>query len=108
MHEFWIRNEFVQAEFVLVKLCNSSFLKLHTIENCGECYLSNGLFLKSCASEINTTEIHVSQGSPAYEILKYLHYFTGCLTKMLLISILIFDLRYSQSVKFTSVSFQMC
>ena len=32
LHEFWARNKFVQAKFVLVKLCTISLVKLSASE----------------------------------------------------------------------------
>ena len=32
LHEFWARNKFVQAKFVLVKLCTSMFSKIRASE----------------------------------------------------------------------------
>ena len=64
MHEFWAREKLVQAKFVLVKLCTSSFLKLRASEILSTCYPRNGVHLKIRASEIRTSEIRASQGPP--------------------------------------------
>ena len=63
MHEFWARNKFVQAKFVLVKLCTSTFSKLRASEILSTCYPRNGVYLKIRASEICTSEIRASQGT---------------------------------------------
>ena len=62
LHEFWAREKLVQAKFVLVKLCTSSFVKLRASEILSTCYPRNGLHLKIRASEIRTSEIRASQG----------------------------------------------
>ena len=64
MHEFWARNKFVQAEFVLVKLCTSMFSKIRASEILSTCYPRNGVYLKIRASEIRTSEIRASKGPP--------------------------------------------
>ena len=61
MHEFWARNKFVQAKFVLVKLCTSMFSKIRASEILSTCYPRNGVYLKIRASEIHTSEIRASQ-----------------------------------------------
>ena len=58
----------MQAKFVLVKLCTSSFIKLRASEIHSTCYPRNGLHLKIRASEIHTSEIHASQGPPVHQI----------------------------------------
>ena len=67
MHEFWARNKFVQAKFVQVKLCTSSFVNLRASEILNTCYPRNGLCLKIRASEIRTSEIRSSQGPPVFQ-----------------------------------------
>ena len=83
MHEFLARGKLMQAKFVLVKLCTSSFEKLRASEIHSMCYPRNGLYskiraseilsmcyprngvyLKIRASEIRTSEIRASQGPP--------------------------------------------
>ena len=64
LHEFWAREKVVQAKFVLVKLCISSFVKLRASEILSTCYPRNGVYLKIRASEIRTSEIRASQGPP--------------------------------------------
>ena len=54
----------MQAKFVLVKLCTSSFEKFRASEILSMCNPRNGLFLKNRASEIRTSEIRASQGPP--------------------------------------------
>ena len=64
----------MQAKFVLVKLCTSSFVKVRASEKTFEklsaseilstCYPRNGLHLKIRASEIRASEIRASQGPP--------------------------------------------
>ena len=49
LHEFWARNKFVQAKFVLVKLCTSMFSNIR-------------------ASEIRTSKIRASQGPSVHEM----------------------------------------
>ena len=66
LHEFWARNKFVQAKFVLVKLCTSMFSKIRASEILSTCYPRNGVYLKIRASEIRTSEIRASQGPPVY------------------------------------------
>ena len=44
LHEFWAREKLVQAKFVLVKLCTSSFVKLRASEIRSTCYPRNGLY----------------------------------------------------------------
>ena len=61
LHEFWAREKLVQAKFVLVKLCTSSFVKLRGSEILSTCYLRNGIFLKFHASKIRTSKIRVNQ-----------------------------------------------
>ena len=68
MHEFWARNEFVQAKFVLAKLCTSMFSNIRASEILGICYPRNGVYLKIRASEIRTSEIRASQGPPLGDI----------------------------------------
>ena len=70
LHEFWARNKFVQAKFLLVKLCTSTFLKLRASEILGTCYPRSGVCLKICASEIHASEIRASQGPPVIICLK--------------------------------------
>ena len=67
LHEFWARNKFVQAKFVLVKLCTSTFSKLRASEILSTCYPRNGVYLKIRASEIRTSEIRASQGPPVVD-----------------------------------------
>ena len=67
MHEFWAREKLVQAKFVLVKLCTSSFVKLRASEILSTCYPRNGLYLKVHASEIRTGAIRASKGSPVID-----------------------------------------
>ena len=67
LHEFWAREKLVQAKFVLVKLCTSSFEKFRASEILSTCNPRNGLFLKNRASEIRTSEIRASQGPPVYQ-----------------------------------------
>ena len=69
LHEFWARNKFVQAKFVLVKLCTSMFSKIRASEILSTCYPRNGVYLKIRASEIRTSEIRASQGPPVFNIL---------------------------------------
>ena len=57
MHEFLAREKLVQAKFVLVRLCTSSFVKIRASEIFSTCYPRNGLYLKIRASEIRTSEI---------------------------------------------------
>ena len=64
LHNFWAREKLVQAKFVLVKLCTSSFEKFRASEILSTCNQRNGLFLKNRASEIRTSEIRASQGPP--------------------------------------------
>ena len=64
MHEFWAREKLLQAKFILVKLCTSSFIKICASEILCTCYPRNGLYLKIRASEIRTSEIRASQGPP--------------------------------------------
>ena len=64
MHEFWAREKLVEAKFVLVKLCTSSFVKLRASEILSTCYPRNGVYLKIRASEIRTSDIRASQGPP--------------------------------------------
>ena len=64
LHEFWAREKIVQAKFVIVKLCTSSFVKLRASEIFITCYPRNGVYLKIRASEIRTSEIRASQGPP--------------------------------------------
>ena len=59
LHEFWAREKFEEAKFVLVKLCTSSFVELRSSEILSICYPRNGLYLKIHASEICS-----SQGPP--------------------------------------------
>ena len=54
----------MKANFVLVTLCTSSFVKLRASEILSTCYQRNGLNLKIRASEIRTSEIRASQGPP--------------------------------------------
>ena len=54
----------MQAKFVLVKLCTSSFEKFRASEILSTCNPRNGLFLKNRASEIRTNKIRASQGPP--------------------------------------------
>ena len=64
LHEFWAREKLMQAKFVLVKLCTSSFEKFRASEILSTCNPRNGLFLKNRVSEIRTSEIRASQGPP--------------------------------------------
>ena len=64
LQEFWAREKPVQAKFVLVELCTSSFVKLRASEILSTCYPRNGLYLKIRASEIRTSENLASQGPP--------------------------------------------
>ena len=64
MHEFLAREKLMQAKFVLVKLCTSSFIKLCASKILTTCKLRNGLCLKIHASEIRTSKIRASQGPP--------------------------------------------
>ena len=66
LHEFWARNKFVPAKYVLVKLCTSMFSKIRASEILSTCYPRNGVYLKIRASEIHTSEICASQGPPVY------------------------------------------
>ena len=66
LHEFWAREKIVQAKFVLVKLCTSSFVKLRASEIFITCYPRNGVYLKTRASEIRTSEFRASQGPPVH------------------------------------------
>ena len=50
LHEFWAREKLVQAKFVLVKLCTSSFVKLCAGKFVCTCHPRNGLNLKICAT----------------------------------------------------------
>ena len=52
----------MQAKFVLVKLCTSSFVKLCASEILNMCYPRNSLYLK-----IRASEIRASQGPPVFE-----------------------------------------
>ena len=61
LHEFWNREKLVEAKFVLVKLCTSTFAKLDASEILRTCYPRNALNLKIRASEIRT-----SQGPPVH------------------------------------------
>ena len=54
----------MQAKFVLVKLCTSSFVKLRASEIHSTCYPRISLYLKICVSEIHASEIRASQGPP--------------------------------------------
>ena len=63
LHEFWARNKFVQAKFVLVKLCTSMFSKIRASEILSTCYPRNGLHLK-----IRASEIRASQGPPVFQV----------------------------------------
>ena len=54
----------MQAKFVQVKLCTSSFVKHRASEILSTCYPRNGLYLKIRASEIRASEIRASQGPP--------------------------------------------
>ena len=62
LHEFWGREKLVQAKFVLVKLCTSSFVKLRASEILSTCNPRSGVQLKIRVSEIHTSEICASQG----------------------------------------------
>ena len=64
LYEFWAREKFVQAKFMLVKLCTSSFAKLCASKILSACYPRNGIYLKICASEIRASKIRASQGPP--------------------------------------------
>ena len=66
LHEFWAREKFIQAKFLLVKLCTSSFVKLCASEILSIWYPRNGLHLKIRASKIGTSEICASQGPPVF------------------------------------------
>ena len=68
LHKFWARNKFVQAKFVLVKLCTSIFSKICASEILIMCYPRNGVYLKIRASEIRTSEIRASQGPPVVKL----------------------------------------
>ena len=68
LHEFWAREKLVQAKFVLVKLCTSSFVKLRASKILSTCYLRNGLHLKISADEIRTIEIRASQWPPVFQL----------------------------------------
>ena len=56
LHKFWAREKIVQANFVLVKLCTSSFVKHHASEILSMCYPRNGLYLKIRASKIRASQ----------------------------------------------------
>ena len=58
MQEFWARENLLQAKFVLVKLCTTSFVKLGANEILSTYYQRNGMFLKIRANQIRTSEIH--------------------------------------------------
>ena len=62
LYEFWAREKFVQAKFMQVKLCTSSFAKLRASKILSTCYPRNDIYLKIRASEIRTSKIHASQG----------------------------------------------
>ena len=62
LHEFWTRNKFVQAKFVLVKLCTSMFSKIRASEILSTFNSRNCLYLK-----IRAFEIRASQGPPVFE-----------------------------------------
>ena len=72
LHEFWAIEKIVQAKFVLVKLCTSSFVKFRASEIFITCYPRNGVHLKISASEIRTSEIRASQGPPVYDLVSCL------------------------------------
>ena len=57
LHEFWAKEKLVQAKYVLVKLCTSSFVKLPASEILITYYPRNGPCLKIRASEICISEI---------------------------------------------------
>ena len=68
MHEFWAKEKLVQAKFVLVKLCTTSFVKLRASEILSKCYPRNGMYLKILASRIHTSDISASQGPPVIQL----------------------------------------